>query len=124
MRSRYGAFSLGLGAYLVKTLAHDHPDRALPREAYVLSLSRVRERQRFLDLVVLHASVEGDQGEVLFYARVFERGVDRSFAELSSFRREDRAWRYATGVLVPAEQLPEDAHALDRSGFLVLAGVG
>ena len=38
---------------------------------------------------------EGD--EVLFDARVFERGGHRSFAELSTFVREDGSWRYASG---------------------------
>ena len=31
MRSRYAAFALGLGAYLVRTLATSHPDLGLPR---------------------------------------------------------------------------------------------
>jgi SEC-C motif domain protein len=121
MRSRYAAFSLGLGEYLVKTLSADNADRSLSHEELVASLSRARERQRFLDLRILHSSAEGDGGEVLFYARIFERGADRSFAELSSFRREGMAWRYADGVLVPADRLPKDLGTLDRSAFLALA---
>jgi SEC-C motif-containing protein len=58
---------------------------------------------------------------VLFHARIFERGTDRSFAELSLFLREGSAWRYASGVLVPAERLPGDLRSLDRSAFLALA---
>jgi SEC-C motif-containing protein len=123
MRSRYAAFSLGLGDYLVKTLAEEHADRMLPPEEHVLSLSRARQRLRFLDLRILHTSSERDWGEVLFYARIFERGEDRSFAELSSFQREGSAWRYASGVLVPAECLPKDIRALDRSAFVALAGL-
>ncbi len=122
MRSRYAAFALGLGEFLLDTLASDHTDRALPRSEHVQSLSRARQTQRFLDLCVLHTSQDGDRGEVLFYARIFERGVDRSFAELSSFRREGTAWRYVSGVLVPAERLPKDVRALDRTAFLALEG--
>ena len=121
MRSRYAAFALGLGEYLVTTLAADHPDRALPNAEHVRSLSRAKESQRFLDLRILHTATDGDQGEVLFYARIFERGADRSFAELSSFRREGAEWRYESGVLVAAAQLPKDVRALDRSSFLALA---
>ena len=117
MRSRYAAFALGRGAYLADTLARAHPDRGAPRDALVRELSRVKDRQRFLGLRVLFAA--GD--EVLFHARVFERGVDRSFAELSTFVREDGAWRYASGVLVPAAELPEDPASLDRDAFLALA---
>jgi len=100
--------------------AADHPDRALPLAEHTQSLSRARQSQRFLDLCILHAAVDGYQGEVLFYARIFERGVDRSFAELSSFRREGSAWRYSSGVLVPAERLPESVRTLDRAAFLLL----
>lgn len=108
MRSRFAAFALGLGAYLVDTLAREHPDLAEPREALTRELSRVRERQRFLGLQVVFTSEEGDEGEVLFFARIFEKGVDRSFAELSRFVREGGAWRYASGVLSPTADLPED----------------
>jgi SEC-C motif-containing protein len=98
MRSRYSAFALGLGAYLLKTLAADHPDRADPEAER--ALARARAAQRFLGLTILEASAEGDRGVVLFRARIFERGVDRSFAERSRFRREGGAWRYEGGDIV------------------------
>lgn len=102
MRSRYAAFALGLGEYLVDTLASAHPDRDLPREALVTELSRAGDGQRFLGLRIVRA--DGD--EVLFDARIFERGQDRSFAELSTFVREDGRWRYASGRTVAREELP------------------
>jgi SEC-C motif domain protein len=120
MRSRYAAFSLGLGEYLVRTLAEEHADRTLPQGELVLSLSRARERQRFLGLRILWSSSEGDRGEVLFYARVFERGADRSFAELSTFRREGVAWRYSDALLVPADRLPRTLDTIDKLAFLAL----
>jgi SEC-C motif-containing protein len=100
MRSRYAAFALGLGEYLVRTLASDHPDRAVDAAALARELSGARERQRFLGLRIDEARAEGDRGEVLFFARIFERGADRSFAERSTFRREGGAWRYAGGEVV------------------------
>jgi SEC-C motif-containing protein len=127
MRSRWSAFALGHGAYLFDTLASTHPDRDASRDAAVRELSCVRERQRFLKLTVLVASpvVAGagpnETGEVLFHARIFEKGQDRSFAELSHFVREDGAWRYASGVLVQADRLPEDLTGLDREQLLALA---
>jgi SEC-C motif-containing protein len=63
----------------------------------------------------MHASSEGASGEVLFYARIFERGVDRSFAELSSFAREEGGWRYVSGIMVPTEELPLDPTTLTRA---------
>jgi SEC-C motif domain protein len=100
MRSRYAAFAIGLGAYLVDTLTENHPDRALDRAALTLALSRVHEKQRFLGLRIDESMTEGDRGEVLFFARIFERGRDCSFAERSSFLREGGAWHYAGGELL------------------------
>jgi SEC-C motif-containing protein len=103
MRSRYAAFALGLGEYLVATLASSHPDLALPRVELVRDLSCVKDRQRFLGLRIVRA--EGD--EVLFEARIFERGQDRSFAELSTFVREEGAWKYAGGRMLRSGALPK-----------------
>jgi SEC-C motif-containing protein len=102
MRSRYSAFALGLGAYLVRTLSADHPDRALDEVALARALSGARERQRFLGLTILEAPDPGDSptGTVTFRARVFERGQDRSFTERSTFVREQGSWRYAAGDIL------------------------
>ncbi len=109
MRSRFSAFALGLGDYLVRTMDED---------ADAVELSRLKDRQRFLDLKILHA----DETTVLFYARIFERGANRSFAELSTFRREGNAWKYASGVSLPHERLPADLDSLTPEVFLALAG--
>ena len=69
----------------------------------------------------MHASTEGDSGEVLFFARIFEQGQDRSFAELSTFEREAGGWRYASGILVPREALPANPKTLTHDAFLALA---
>lgn len=113
MRSRYSAFALGLGDYLLHTLSSDHEDRRAPREQLVTALSRAKDRQRFMGLTILRA--EGDR--VLFFAKVFERGADRSFMELSTFVREDGAWRYASGLMLPRAQLPSHFESLDEEQF-------
>ena len=101
MRSRYAAFALGLGEYLVRTLTADHPDRGLDEVALARELSKARERQRFLGLRIEQTHAEGDRGEVVFFARIFERGKDCSFTERSSFRREGGMWRYEGGDIAP-----------------------
>jgi SEC-C motif-containing protein len=118
MRSRFAAFALGRGAYLVATLAMTHPDLALPRDALVRDLSGARERQRFLGLAILHTATTPPTGEVLFYARVFERGADRSFAELSQFVQESGAWKYASGVMLPRASMPAPPESITREAFL------
>jgi len=121
MRSRYVGFALGLGAYLAGTLASTHPDSKAPRDALVRQLSRQKDTFKFLGLTIWYTSDEGDTGEVLFHARVFEHGKDRSFAELSTFVREEGAWRYAGGVLVPGAKLGKSPEKLTRDAFLALA---
>lgn len=54
-------------------------------------------------------------------ARVYERGEDQSFAELSEFVREDGRWRYASGTLLPTARLPRDPNALTLEDFFVLS---
>ena len=121
MKSRYAAFALGLGAYLVRTLSASHADMALPREALERALSRAKEKQRFTGLRILHTVASDLEGEVLFLARIFERGQDRSFAELSDFIREGGAWRYASGIMLPKARLPADVETMTRTSFLALA---
>jgi SEC-C motif-containing protein len=121
MRSRFSAFALGLGDYLVDTLAAEELDRTPDRRALARELSRARETQRFLGLTIVHASERGDEGEVLFVARIFERGADRSFGELSTFAREGGRWKYASGILAPRSALPADLDALTRDAFLAIA---
>ncbi len=99
MRSRYAAFALGLGDYLVKTLARRHPDRAQDERALARELSRAKDTQRFLGLTIQSAREDGDTGKVTFHARIFERGKDRSFTERSTFVKEGGAWRYAHGEI-------------------------
>jgi SEC-C motif-containing protein len=123
MRSRYAAFALGLGEYLVDTLSAEHADRAHPRSELVRAYGRARDKQRFMGLRIVDASESSDVGEVLFVARIFERGADRSFAELSQFVREAGGWRYADGTMVPRERLPASLDELTRASFLEAAGL-
>ncbi len=101
MRSRYAAFALGLGPYLVQTLAEGHADTGMAPGALALELSRVKDRRRFLGLTVHSSAEDGDVGEVHFSARVFEKGADISFSERSTFVREEGAWRYLSGEMGP-----------------------
>lgn len=107
MRSRFSAFALGDGAYLRRTLHPAHPLRARDADAVEAELGRARQTMRYQDLTVHDARAEGDQGRVLFTARVFEKGRDRTFVELSEFERVDGAWRYRDGLTVSRAALDE-----------------
>jgi SEC-C motif-containing protein len=115
MRSRYSAFALGLGSYLVETLAANHPDRARPAAELARELGRAHLTQRYMGLAIFPAG----PGEVLFHARIFVQGRDHSFVELSSFVREADGWRYAAGDLLPAKALESALDGLTRDSFLM-----
>jgi SEC-C motif-containing protein len=117
MRSRYAAFALGMGAYLVQTLASEHEDLALPREPLLRSLSQAKNHQRFLGLRVLHTEDHPDGGTVLFYARIFVKGQDRSFAEHSRFVREPGGLRYLGGTMLDTARLPQDPASMTLATF-------
>jgi SEC-C motif-containing protein len=114
MRARYAAFALGLGPYLVETLAASHPDRRRPRAELVRELAAAHLTQRYMGLTLYPARWD----EVLFHARIFVQGRDRSFVELSSFVREAEGWRYAAGELLPATARGDAPGALTRDSFL------
>jgi SEC-C motif-containing protein len=106
MRSRYSAFALGLGSYLVETLSEDHADRSLAADELARVLGRAKDHQRFMGLEILSSSGGEDAplgaiGTVHFVARVFERGVDCSFSECSTFVRTEHGWRYQSGEVEP-----------------------
>ena len=115
MRSRYAAFALGLGDYLVRTLDEDHVDRVRDVGALARELRGTRERLKYMGLTILDHEESGASARVLFHARIFEKGVDRSFTELSAFRHDGSGWRYLDGRLVPTAHPPE---ALTIAAFL------
>ncbi len=109
VRSRFSAFALGEGAYLHRTLHPDHPLRARAEADVVRELARARQQLRYRALTIHEVEVDGDQARVLFTARVFEKGRDRSFTELSRFFRTGEGWRYLDGDLMPASELDDEA---------------
>jgi len=93
MRSRFSAFALGEDAYLLRTLDPEHPDRCRPEREALVELRASRRGVRYVRLRILDA----EEARVLFHAELYESGRERSFAELSEFRREGAEWRYWRG---------------------------
>lgn len=106
VRSRFSAYALGEGAYLARTLHPDHAARAHGEAELARELSRAKRAVRYRALVIHEVTIEGERARVLFTARVFEKGRDRSFVELSRFERTGEGWRYLDGELRAAPGAP------------------
>jgi SEC-C motif-containing protein len=101
MRSRYAAYAVANVAYLWRTLHPMHVDKQRPEHDVLTELRAWCRQARFMGLQVLDATAPDDDGvaRVLFCARVFVDGRDRSFVECSRFRHDGVGWRYVDGDL-------------------------
>jgi len=100
MRSRYSAFALKEVDYLWRTLHPQHPDRSRPEEEVKRELRQSASTFKYTGLRILDAEGPdaGGRARVLFHARLFEKGKDRSFLEASLFLHDGTGWRYVSGV--------------------------
>ena len=117
MRSRYSAFVLGKVDYLFHTLHPSHDDYPRGPEALATSVQRHARSIRYLGLRILDDSPPDEEGvaQVLFLAKLRQRGRPASFVELSSFAKEKGEWRYMMGTPLPSRGL--DPEALSISAF-------
>ena len=92
MRSRYSAYVLGLGDYLVATW---HPDT---RPADIDVASAEAKATRWLGLDVKRHVADGDSAVVEFVARYrIGGGSAQRLHEISRFERIDGRWYYRDG---------------------------
>jgi SEC-C motif-containing protein len=119
MRSRFTAYALGRAEHLWRTLAPTHPDRAKPRETVLFSYRQSAAAARFrrLDVIDRRLASPPDESQVLFVARIFEKGRDVSFAELSTFVHDGSGWRYASGEARNLSEIQGDPLALRIDSF-------
>ncbi|NTX11666.1 hypothetical protein HUA76_12770 [Myxococcus sp. CA056] len=119
MRSRYSAFAQREPTYLWKTLHPSHPDRARPEDVVVRELRAFAQVHQFPKLVVMDRQAPDAQGtaQVLFFAKVFEKGKDRSFVERSDFRHDGTGWRYLSGDTLMLRELTVPPESLTLATF-------
>lgn len=119
MRSRFSAFAKKEVGYLARTLHPDHEDRAVPEAELVRRLRDSAGASRFMGLTILDTAPPDGDGiaRVLFFARVFQKGRERSFVELSRFAHDGDGWRYLAGDLQPIERIRGPVEALRIATF-------
>ncbi len=98
MRSRYSAFALKEAAYLFRSLHPDHPDHAQGPDTLARAIKSSPYRYMGLAILDKELSAPPLPSRVLFLAKVFERGHDVSFLELSDFFHDGTGWRYHSGI--------------------------
>jgi SEC-C motif-containing protein len=118
VRSRFSAFALKDINYLWRTLHPAHPDRARPQAEVLADLRESSSTVRYRGLQIIEerpAPSPDEPSQVLFLARIFVKGVDRSFIELSDFLPDEgEAWGYAGGVGVSASGVPLKGLTIER----------
>lgn len=107
MRSRYSAYANKLAPYIYRTTHPDHEDRKRPETDVMREIRDAINTLRFMHLSVLDREDPNENGlaRVLFFARVFEKGQNRSFIELSDFLHDGTGWRYLQGRQAPAARI-------------------
>lgn len=107
MRSRFAAYANKLAPYIYRTLHANHDDRNRPEAEVLREIRDATSTLRFMHLAILDREAPNEEGlaRVLFYARVFEKGQNRSFVELSDFLHDGVGWRYVRGRQAAAAKL-------------------
>ena len=103
LRYNFSAFALVYSSYLWRTLHPSHPDRERPEAEVLRSFRRASRTMEYRALTILDQAPPGPDGraQVLFLARVLDRGRDLSFLERSDFLHDGTGWRYASGTVRP-----------------------
>jgi SEC-C motif-containing protein len=94
MKSRYSAYALGNGRYLV--------DTTVPENRYEEDVALIEAhaaQTEWLKLEIVDSAEAGDEGMVEFKAFYRENGLVRVLHEKSRFIRTDGSWYYADGTL-------------------------
>jgi SEC-C motif-containing protein len=120
MRARFCAFALREVPFLWSTLHPDHFDARREEAAVIRELRDACQRLKYVRLTVLDGgdNAQGDEGEVLFVAEIYQKGKERSFAERSRFRRaSDGTWRYLSGDAHPVRAGEPSLTTLSLAGF-------
>jgi SEC-C motif-containing protein len=94
MKSRYSAYAVGNGRYLVETTASENR-----HEGDAALIEEHARHTEWLKLEIVDSTESGDEGMVEFKAFYRENGVVRVLHEKSRFLRREGMWYYIDGIL-------------------------
>jgi uncharacterized protein YchJ len=94
MRSRYSAYALGLGKYIIETTHPDHTEYTEDTAAWEREIMAFCEATTFLGLKILSSETFQAEAFVTFEATL-STGI---LKEKSHFHREKDRWLYLEGL--------------------------
>ena len=117
MRSRYSAYAVNEPAWLLRSLHRSHPDWKRPEADVLFALAKACRDYKYRGLWILDHASEPPKAQVLFQARLYEKGKDRSFVERSEFLHDGDGWRYLDGKMLPTAAIEGDVKLLRLQTF-------
>lgn len=97
MRSRYAAYALHLGDYIMDTTHHKNAGWSINRSEWKNQILHFCSLTRFEGLKILNFEDGEKNASVMFAAKLSQSGRDVSFTEQSRFEKEGDRWLYHSG---------------------------
>ena len=97
MRSRYCAYALHNGAYIIKTTHPQNKSYSLDLKKWEAQILLFCKTTQFVGLEIVDFEDGTAQARVTFIARLTQGGRDTSFKECSLFEKLDGRWLYKDG---------------------------
>lgn len=100
MRSRYAAYALGLGEYIIETTHPKNQNYSLKKEDWLKDIHNFSKVTYFKDLKILDFTPSLEESFVTFHAILMQNNKDVSFKEKSRFLWENERWLYVDGTFL------------------------
>jgi len=100
MKSRYSAFALSNGKYIIHTTHTNNPDYTIDTTKWLQDIQNFVTSCEFKNLEVIEFTSLENEAFVTFKATIFCNKEDCSFTEKSRFIKENNKWFYISGVFL------------------------
>jgi SEC-C motif-containing protein len=99
MRSRFSAYALNKWEYIISTTHPDHSDSRISFSQKRKKILEFCQTTQFLGLEIISFEPGELVSFVTFKAILKQNGVDCSFVEKSTFKKEGEKWYYLEGEI-------------------------
>lgn len=104
MRSRYAAYALSLGDYIMHTTHPKSPHFIPNQKLWLENITLFAKGTEFINLKILDQINGEHESFVTFTAFLKQQGRDASFTEKSRFKKENGRWLYLDGEHQPSRR--------------------